>query len=189
MYTTDRHRKADPLCLCQETRGFHFQKQCNVIVFELISNSIKSGVEMSNQTEQSNISDLESAASEDTGFEMRWNTDDLPEGMKRRKTHHHRHHRHSSGHARSHSSHHHSSRSHLSSTNRDSSRPEFEDLLFRTDPSDSAAGKKESEHEEITTGASQPTAIKTGKTGNEKRKRSRNLASKRMRKMITEERQ
>lgn len=124
---------------------------------------------MSNQKEQSNISDLESAASEDTGFEMRWNTDDLPEGMKRRKTHHHRHHRHSSGHARFHSSHHHSSRSHQSSTNRDSSRPEFEDLLFRTDPSDSAAGKKESEHEEITTGASQPTAIKTGKTGNEKK--------------------
>ena len=90
---------------------------------------------MSKQMEKSNIREPESTASMNDGFAMQWNTDDLPEGMKRRNSHHHRHHRHSSRHSRSHSSHHHSAQSYNNSTGFDSSKPEFEELLYRSDSS------------------------------------------------------
>lgn len=102
---------------------------------------------MNKQTEQSNIRDPESNTSMGNGFQMKWNTDDLPEGMKRRKSRHHRHHRHSSSRSGSHSSHHHSSHSHRTSAHRDPSKTEFEDLLFKVKSSKLNAEKQKNEPE------------------------------------------
>lgn len=101
---------------------------------------------MNKQTEQSNNNGIESSAAMDEEFEMRWNTDDLPEGMKRRKHHHHRHHRHSSSRSGSSSSRHHSSHSKRASINDGLEKTDFEDLLFKNDSVATASERRENDH-------------------------------------------
>ena len=95
-------------------------------------------------------------------FEMKWGTDDLPKGMKRRGSQHHN--SHSESHHSTHS--HHKSSSHHRKTNRrmdEGEKRSFQDLIYREQARKKETTSSQSVHEEPgvseKTGSGKPNAV------------------------------